>query len=58
MSGLKLKEINIRFSLSESGVTQASRRVREKMGKDREIAGLMGKSRQLSMCSSDPYAFP
>jgi putative transposase len=43
LSGMKLKEIGIWYGLSESGVTQASRRVRERMKTDRKLAGLIEK---------------
>ncbi len=43
MSGLKPKEIGVWYGLGESGVTQASRRIRERMKKDRKKAGLIEK---------------
>jgi chromosomal replication initiation ATPase DnaA len=40
-SGMKLREIGDRFSVSESAVTQASRRIRSKTNNDKKLKKLI-----------------
>ena len=42
-SGLKLKKLGRRYGISESGVTQASRRVRLKIEDDKKFARMITK---------------
>ena len=58
-TGEKLKDISINFGIGESGVSQASRRVAQKIEKDkklkRKIDKIEKKINQSRM--NDPYAF-
>jgi transposase len=59
-SGKKLRDIGKRFGISESSVTQASRRMKIKAEKKNSVKRnikSIGKKSICQMCRSDPFVF-